>query len=113
MRVAAERGIRYPRTLHFTGRLGASMELWRLSKALTQTIGGAIVLWIMATSRTKFGLRKKDFVKQKVLVSAWTRSVSRECLGNEGPPRTCQRMPRSALEGGGRIRHPIAEGAVA
>jgi hypothetical protein len=69
------------------GRFRASVQLWRLSRALTQTMGGAIALWIRAISRTKFGLRQKDFVKEKVLVSAWTSSVSRECIGKEGPPR--------------------------
>ena len=36
-----------------------------LSRALTQTMGGAIALWTTAISRTRFDLRKKDFVKQK------------------------------------------------
>jgi len=53
----------------------------------------------MAIARTKFGVRKKDFVKQKVLVSAWTWSVSRP---------VDEQMPPSALESG----HAVAEAAV-
>jgi hypothetical protein len=93
MRVAMGRGISYPKPSHLVGRFRASMQLWGLSRALTQTMSGAIALWIMAISRTKFGLRKKDFVKQKVLVSAWTRSVSR--TGKEGPPRAWRHDRRS------------------
>jgi hypothetical protein len=87
MRVAAERGISYPSTLHLLGRFRASAQLWGLSRELTRTMGSALALWTMAIARTKFGVRKKDFIKQKVLVSAWTTSVSRERTGKEVPPR--------------------------
>jgi hypothetical protein len=85
MRVGIERGISYPKPLRLVRRLRASVQLWGLSRALTQTMGGAIVLWITAISRTRLGLREKDFIKQKVLVSVWTRA-SRDRIGNGGPP---------------------------
>jgi hypothetical protein len=94
MRVGTERWISYPRPLQPVCRLRGSVQLWGLSRALTQTVGGAIVLWIMAISRTRLGLRKKDFIKQKVLFTVWTRAVSRHRTGDGGrQPRGWKSAP--------------------
>lgn len=86
MRVGIERGIRYPGPLRLASRRQVPVQLWRLSRALTRTMGGAIALWVMAISRTRLGLRKRDFIKQRVLVSAWTSVVARDRTANGGPP---------------------------
>lgn len=103
MRVGIDRGISYPRPLRLVSRLRASVQLWGLSRALTQTMGGAIALWFMAISRTRLGLRKKDFIKQKLLVSVWTRAVPRDRTGNGGPPSRGRKVSSFIGARGGMI----------
>ena len=96
MRVGTERWISHPRPLRLLCRLRGSVQLWGLSRALTQTVDSAIVLWIKAISRTRLGLRRKDSIKQTVLVTVWTRAVSRHRTGDEVRPSQGRKSAPSA-----------------
>lgn len=73
------------RTLHVLSRLRDYVQLWRLSRALTGTMADAIRLWSVAISRTRFGVRRQDSVKQKLLVAVWATKVATDRSTRSGP----------------------------